>query len=118
MYVPQRRKEDGFLKRLLGFFKWYLIMAGAMVTLTSVVAIVSLSRGSAGASLPDKMILTYTFKKDLLEIPDPSFGPSLLHTSATFHEVIEALAKASKDARVKGFVARLRELSLSPAQIQ
>ena len=121
MYVPQRRNEDGFLKKVMGFIKWFFIMTGVSVTL-GFVSLALMAGGavhSAGSSISDNIILTYTFKAGLEEIVSgPSLSQPLLRTSNTFHEVIDALTEAAKDKRVKGFVARLQDIKMTPAQLQ
>jgi len=121
IYAPQRRQEDGVAKRVFGFFKWFFIMTGISVTLC-VLALV-LMIGSAvhsGTRTPqDGYILTYTFKAGLAEtVGGPSLSQPLLHPSATFGDLIERLTEATKDPHVKGFVAKLQDIGMSPAQLQ
>ena len=122
MYVPQRRQEDGFLKRVMGFFRWFFIMTGVSVTLGVVSLSLMLSgalRHSAPANASENIILTYTFKPGLAEtLRGPSLSQPLLRTSTTFSELTDALAKAAKDKHVKGFVAKLQSVNMAPAQLQ
>jgi len=125
IYEPQRRREDLFRNRVLGFFKWFFIIAGVW-TVLGVLALVMIAlwpphQHTAHASYVrgNNIILTYTFKSGLAEIAGgPSLGAPLLHEQPTFGELIESLTEAAKDPYVKGFVAKLQDISMSPAQLQ
>lgn len=115
MNDPQRAAGYGWLKYVRSFFKWYFIFIGAALTLLGLTAMIAAS----ARTLPDKMILTYTFRKGLVETREGlAFSPALFRSTMTFHDVTSALRAAAKDARVKGVIARLEDVSLSPAQIQ
>jgi protease-4 len=117
----QRRKEDKFLAKVGRFFRRFFVAIGVAATISVILLSMTISRmiNYVPPSLPDKMVLTYTFKSGLEEIiSKPAFSQPLLRPASTLHEVIEALADASKDDRVKGFVAKIEDMSFSPAQIQ
>jgi len=122
LYKPQRRKEDGFKNAVLGFFKWFFIIAGVWTILIifGIGMIIAFPPKHHGPAIQaSNAILTYTFKGTLTETADnPSFGGPLLHVSPTFGEIIDNLNAAVKDPEVKGFVARLQDESLTPAQLQ
>ena len=81
IYEPQRRREDSFRNRVLGFFKWFFIIAGVCTSLSilSVILTVIWPPRHVTAT-PDKFILTYTFKGGLAEVAGgPSLSAPLLH---------------------------------------
>jgi protease-4 len=122
LYVPQRRRDDGFMKRILGFFKWFFIVMGVSVTLGFVASLLALGgvlHPVQSWSSDDNVLLTYTFKSGLAESAGgPSLTQPLLRPSTTFTELINRLTEAAKDKHVKGFVVRLQDESLAPAQLQ
>src|SRR3989304_1711289 len=117
----QRRKGGRFPAGVLGFFKWFFIVTGLATTIGFIFLAVELNKlvDYAPPRLPDSMILTYTFKSGLVEkVTQPSLNQPLLVPITTFHEVIDDLAQAAGDRRVKGLAARLQDIDMSPAQIQ
>jgi protease-4 len=122
LYKPQRRKSDGFGNAVLAFFRWFFIIAGVWTILIifGIGMLIAYPPKHPGPAIhASSAILTYTFKGTLTETADnPSFGGPLLHGSPTFGEIIDNLNAAVKDPEVKGFVARLQDESLTPAQLQ
>ncbi|MCE9507145.1 MAG: signal peptide peptidase SppA [Alphaproteobacteria bacterium] len=122
MFVePRDREEEGFLKSLFRFIKHFFIIVGMGTTVMFVMLGVALNKVAhyTPPMLPDNMVLTYTFKSGLLEkVANPSLSQPLFVPATTFHEVIDDLAAAAKDKRVKGFVARLQDIDMTPAQLQ
>ncbi|MBI3441743.1 MAG: signal peptide peptidase SppA [Proteobacteria bacterium] len=121
MFIEQRRKENAFLTRMLLFFKRFFVVMGVAATITFVMLFMTLHKliNYAPPSLPESMVLTYTFKSGLVEkVTKPSLTQPLLRPATTFHEIIEDLTQASKDPRVKGFAARLQDIDMTPAQLQ
>jgi len=122
MFVEQRsREEEGFLKRLFRFIKHFFILMGVLTTIALVSLTMTLNKLAPYAPpvLADRMVLTYTFKSGLPEkMTTPSLSQPLLMPAVTFHDVIDGLARAARDSRVKGFAARLQGIDLAPAQIQ
>lgn len=119
--VPHRRKEDRFPGRVLGFFHRFFFVIGVMASICVVFLFLTLSRmiNYTPPSLPDKILLTYTFKSGLAElVSKPSLDQPLLRPAATLHEVVTALDAASKDPRVKGFAAKMEDVNFSIAQVQ
>ncbi len=119
--IFRRRHEDRLPGRMLNFLKRFLIVMGVSATIAFVLLVVTLNKAVnyVPPSLPDSMILTYTFKSGLEEtVTKPAFSQPLLRPATTFHEVIESLTQASRDPRVKGFAARLQDIDMTPAQIQ
>lgn len=120
-FSPRRRKEDKYPGRILGFFRRFFIVIGVAATLSFVMLAVTLSRivNYAPPSLPEKILLTYTFDRDLSEVAGrPSLSQPLLRPAATLHEVTAALRAAAKDDRVQGIVVRIEDVGFSIAQIQ
>jgi protease-4 len=120
-YIPQRRRDDSFYGSLLVFFKRFFIVIGVSATISLVSFTLIAVRAVYGSSpaLPESMILTYTFKSGLVEtVSRPTFSQPLLRPATTFHEIIDGLTQAAKDKRVKGFIARLQDIQMAPAQIQ
>jgi protease-4 len=122
MFVEQRsRDEGGFLTQTFRFIKHFFIIVGVATTAMFVLFAVTFGKYAQYTPpvLPDNMILTYTFKSGLLEkVANPSLSQPLFVPPTTFHEVIDDLAAAAKDKRVKGFVARLQDIDMTPAQLQ
>ncbi|MDE2336465.1 MAG: S49 family peptidase, partial [Alphaproteobacteria bacterium] len=123
MYVPQRRRDDGFMKRAANFFKWFFILTG--VAVTAGVVLIALAFGGAlrrdvAPALPDRMVLTYTLKSALPESADGGSSPlALLRPERlTFEGVVHALAEAAHDKRVRALAVRLQDPELPPAQLQ
>ncbi len=111
-------KRPGFIRRFLTRF---FVFIGVLTTLSFIAVGVTVSRVSEylPGPLPNKILLTYTFKQGLVEYDGkPSLTQPLLKTPVTFRDVILALQKAGKDARVKGFAAHLQDASFSVAQAQ
>ncbi len=120
-YIPHRRREDSFWGSVLVFFKRFFIMTGIAASFSFFLLAVLVGRAfqEVSPALSDNMVLTYTFKTGLAElVTRPSLGQPLLRPAATFHEIIDDLAIAAKDKRVKGFAARLQNIDMAPAQIQ
>src|SRR6185312_7466171 len=42
----------------------------------------------------------------------------LMHSSLTFTELLEKITAAATDAHVKGFVVKLQDIAMTPAQLQ
>lgn len=120
-FMDPRHRDEPFLGRVLRLIKRFFIVMGIAATITFVMLFLTLNKlvNYVPPSLPDSMILTYTFKAGLVEkVTSPSFSQPLLRPATTFHEIIDDLTQATKDTRVKGFVARLQDIKLAPAQIQ
>jgi protease-4 len=103
------------------FFYRFFFVAGVAATISVVLLVMTISRivNYAPPSLPDKILLTYTFKSGLHETAGPpSLSQPLLRPPVTLEEVTTALSAASRDARVKGFVADIRGMDLNFAQVQ
>ena len=122
MFVKQAHKEEGgFLLAAVRFIKYFFIIVGMATTLMTVLLVMTFSKfiEYAPPLLPGNMILTCTFKSGLLEkVASPSLSQPLFMPATTFHEVLDDLAAAAKDKRVKGFVARLQDIDMAPAQLQ
>ena len=111
-------KRPGFIRR---FFTRLFVFIGVMTTFSIVMLSISISKISdyTPGPLPDKILLTYTFKHGLAESDvKPSLTQPLLKPPATFRDIITGLHAAEKDARVKGFVAHLADATFSVAQVQ
>jgi len=118
---PRRRKEDKRSGRILTFFYRFFFMLGVAAFISGFFMALTVSHlvSYTPPSLPDDMMLTYTFKSDLAEvINSPSITQPLLRPATTLNDVITALDSAAKDDRVKGFVAKIEEIKFTVAQIQ
>jgi len=117
----RRRREDKFLARVYKFFRRIFTFVGFMVTLMMVmVVLAALESGEHEIKpLPDKILLTYTFDDSVVEVADAaSLSDLLLDEPVTLSDITGALDAAAKDDRVKGFVARIADADMSPAQVQ
>lgn len=119
--TPQRRKEDKFSAKVWRFFYRFFFMIGVAMFISAVMLIVTMSRmmNYTPSSLPDEMVLTFVIKSDLVEVVGrPSLTQPLLRPATTLQDAVSALDLAAKDARVKGLVVRIEDMSLSAAQLQ
>jgi protease-4 len=117
----RRRKDDRLHWRILSFFQRFFTIIGVATVISIVLVSATVSRFAnfLPAAMPDKILLTYTFKQGLRDTPGkPSFSQPLLRPPTVLSEVVGALKNAEKDARVKGFVARLQDVDYSTAQVQ
>lgn len=120
MFIDSHKKTS-FVERIGLFIKRFFIVIGVAATIASVMLFTTLTKlaNYVPPTLPDSMILTYTFKSGLVEkISSPSLTQPLLRPATTFHEIIYDLAQAAKDSRVKGFAAQLQDIDMTPAQLQ
>ncbi|MFH1158000.1 MAG: signal peptide peptidase SppA [Pseudomonadota bacterium] len=121
VHIQQPQKKDSLFRRVVRFFRRFFIVMG--MAATAVIVLLSMASYKVApyvpAAMPDRIILSYTFKSGLMEkVTMPSLTQPLLRPATTFHEVTDALTQAAKDSRVKGFVARIQDIDMSPAQIQ
>jgi protease-4 len=120
-YIPQRRIDDSFWGSVKTFFRRFFITIGVGVTISFFFMILTIASIAhrASPSMPDNMILTYTFKTGLAElVSKPALGQPLFRPATTFHGIIDRLTAAAKDDHVKGLVAKLQDIDMAPAQIQ
>lgn len=76
-------------------------------------------RVTASKPLPSRMLLTYTFKDNLVEAPgQPRLDGSLLAKQPMISDFVNALDRASRDTRVVGFAADIENINLNVAQVQ
>lgn len=105
------------MKKARKFFRRFFIGMGIIFTVTTVFSLIAAARLSP--SIPDNILLTYTFRPALGEdSARPSLSGPLLRAPVSLEDVVQALDRAVRDARVKGFAAKIEGLSLSPAQVQ
>lgn len=119
--MPQRRKEDKFSAKVWRFFYRFFFMIGVAMFISVVMLVITMSRmmNYTPSSLPDEMVLTFIIKSDLVEVVGrPTLTQPLLRPATTLQDAVSALDLASKDARVKGLVARIEDMDLSAAQLQ
>ena len=72
---PRRRKEDSFFGRVFAFIRRFFVVIGIAATISVIALVSTLDKlvHYVPPSLPDSMILTYTFKPGLTEdITKPS----------------------------------------------
>lgn len=116
-----RHDKKSLVQRIGLFIKRFFIVIGVAATVAFALLFSTLNRVASyePPSLPDSMILTYTFKSGLAEkISNPSLSQPLLRPATTFHEIIGDITEAAKDERVKGFAAQLQNIDMTPAQLQ
>ncbi|MDE1153211.1 MAG: signal peptide peptidase SppA [Micavibrio sp.] len=115
------KKRDGFPWNILRGLYRSIFAIGLLFTISLVLFTISAVRilNAESKPLPDKMVLSYTFKSGLEEVvSSPSLTQPLLRPGATLNEVVTALTAAAKDDRVKGFVAKIEDMKFSVAQVQ
>ncbi len=120
-FGPKRRKEDKYPGRVWGFFQRFFLVIGVATTISVVLFSLTISKmlSYSPPSLPEKILLTFTFNNELAEVTaKPALSQPLLRPASTLHEVTAALKAAAEDDRVKGFVARIEEVNFSTAQVQ
>ncbi len=118
------KKREGFPWNFFRFIRGIIFFVGLMVIASFILIGVALSKlPSLGsfepASLPDKIVLTYTFKSGLEEVVSgPTLTNPMLRSSATLNDVVKTLNAAAKDERVKAFVAKIEDIKFNVAQVQ
>ena len=85
----------------------FLVLLNLLVALIVMPAF--LPKKAAAPSLPSEMVLFMKFEDGLRELPSPpSFAdPFAGASSATVHDIVNALDYAREDERVKGIIARM-----------
>jgi len=119
--IQQPQKKTSFFKSIMRFFKRFFILIGVLTTAIIVFLFVTFHKITPyiPSAMPNKVILSYTFKSGLAEsVTMPSLTQPLLRPETTFYEITDALTQAAKDPRVKGFVAKIQDIDMAPAQIQ
>ena len=119
--IQQPQKKTSLFKRIMRFFKKFFILMGMLTTASIVLLFVIFHKVAPyiPPDMPDRVILSYTFKSGLAEsVTIPSLTQPLLRPETTFYEVTDALTQAANDPRVKGFVAKIQDIDMAPAQIQ
>jgi protease-4 len=114
------QKKPGLFRRIGRVIYGFFFMLGLMMFVSMTLMVMSLAKLQGDVPvLPEKILLSYTFKPGLSETADkPSFDQPLLRAPVTFFEIVRALDAAAKDSRVKGLVARVEDPQLSVAQAQ
>lgn len=116
-----RRKEDRYPGRVWVVFRSFFVVAGVAATVCFVLLVMTLSKvvNYTPPALPDRIVLSYKFRGNLVEtVGKPSLSQPLLRPATTLREVTEALRDAAGDDRVKGFIAKLEDPRLNIAQVQ
>lgn len=127
--AAQRKSEPGFFGKLWNFFvsvwiflRSFFVLIGISVTVIMVCLAVIVSRTMEDVTpkkLPANIVLTYTFKAGIEEVVRaPSLAGPFLRPQATLRELVDAFTAAEKDARVRGFVAKIEDVRFSLAQVQ
>lgn len=113
-----RRRDDRYPRKLWIYARRYFMAVGMLVTALFAFA-VSMAPDVTPEKLPGTIVLSAVFKPGLAEAAGrPSLSQPLLKPAPTLREIIAALDAGAKDARVKGFVAKLENAHLNLAQIQ
>lgn len=110
-----------FFKSCWTFIRRAIFTVGLMVIISICLTVMALNRlaDRAEQPLPQKILLTYTFKDQIGETAaKPSFDQPLLRSSITMTDFIQTLDRAGKDARVVGLATDIEDLDLSFAQVQ
>lgn len=119
--IPARRKEDRTAGKVAAFFFRFFFVIGVAAFVSVVLLTATLLRAASyePPSMPDNIVLNYTFRTALAETIDrPSLDQPLFRPPTTFHEIVHALQAAAADPRVKGLVARIDGPGYSLAQYQ
>jgi protease-4 len=96
-----------------------LAAIGALTVFLVLAGLAMAACGGAAASVPKRTILELNLEGGLVEdVPDNPFARAFGRSRPSVRDVVEALARAGDDDRVKGVVARLGQGSLSVAHIQ
>lgn len=123
-----REEKKGFFRSIWRFIvsvwvfmRSFFVLIGISVTVSVVCFVIIFNRSldTVSSQLPDNIVLSYTFKAGITEvIGKPSLADPFGGPSATLRELVSALADGAKDARVKGFVAKVEDVDFSLAQVQ
>ena len=123
-----REEKTGFFRSIwnfLGsvwvFIRSFFVLIGLSVTISLVCFVIIFNRSiqEPAPKLPDSILLSHTFKGGISEVVDrPSLVDPFKSPSATLRELVDALDRGAKDARVKGFLAKIEDVTFSLAQVQ
>jgi protease-4 len=103
-------------RKLIGFLA--IVAALGLIALGVTFAIGFMSGGSI-ASVPSRVLLEADFETEIEEwMPDDPVSRAFGAEQPTMRDVVDALDRASKDARVAGIVAKVGAAPLGLAQIQ
>jgi len=107
------------LARAAGLVGTGLAFIGALTVLFFVLLFSAGKNMGEIKMMPDKIILAYEFNSTLSETQGrPSLDRPLLKPQETIHDVTAALTTAARDPRVLGFIARLEDIRLAPAEVR
>lgn len=110
-------KSEKISRRARKFFRRFFVAMGILFCVLVVFAAFAAARLSP--SIPNKILLTYTFTPDLGQTETrPALSGPLLRAPVILEDVTKAINAATTDSRVRGFAARIDGLNLSPAQVQ
>lgn len=112
-----------FFHAIWVFFRSILVLLGIMMLImiasTAAVLVQAEKMESKAGGLPQKIVLTYSFTKEIAEAEgEPTISHPFPDADVTIRELTETLADAAKDGRVKGLAARLDGIALSTAEVQ
>lgn len=94
-----------------------LLMVTSMLT-GAVIGYWMFSGEETVASLPDRMVLSFDFRRPLPDVAHTTpLNFALDNPPVPLHELISALDRARRDDRVVGFMAQVSDTSLDPAQL-
>ena len=119
--APQRRREDRVSRHILNFLRRFFTLVGIAATISLFFMALTVERmlNYEPSALPEKILLTHTFKPGLKETAGrPSLDQPLLRPATTLGEIITAINDAAKDTRVIGFAAKMEDIDFSTAQVQ
>jgi len=112
------------IKILRATFVWskgFFALLGFLVFINFIILAVILGggEGEKKIEIKDNAVVTYSFKDKLPEAEDNlSFNKSIFSDIASFYDLLTALKSVKEDARVKFFVANLKDVDMSYAQVQ
>jgi protease-4 len=115
-----RRREDRFPMRVWIWLRRIFVTLGIVTALLLYALASVVSHGERQASMPDKFVLALALKPGFAAETRgaPALDQSLFKPAPTLRDVLDGLAAAAKDPRVKGVTAKLERTGLSLAQVQ
>jgi len=125
--IPEAVKEPKIKWKVLPIlwmaFKRMCFFLGFVMFISALIGVYSASflvkKASTPAKLPDQIVLYLPLDGELPETPrEATFAEPFTGGQPTIHEVVYAIKRAAKDARVQGLVARLDNAALTLTNVQ
>lgn len=110
-------KREKISRKARKFFRRFFMAMGILFCVLAVIAGIAVARLTP--SIPNKILLTYTFTPELGQTETrPALSGPLLRAPVILEDVTKAINAAAADSRVKGFAAKIDGINLNPAQLQ